>query len=276
MGDIPKIEEIPLNKAFAKNDKTMRIAIIDDFTNKSVFIDNDNNPDISHGQLVKRFIQEGLPNAQIESLDMNSPHNISTQLDYILTNIKNGQKYDAINLSAGNDANIELLSQILDEKITPENLAKNKELIRNWYYSIGDDCDNKDLVEIKESIQKLSEIASCGVPIYVAAGRNDKKTFNVMTLADNVNTVGALNSQGEKTEQLKDNSLINKWELGVFEIKKVKDKDNKKGFDFTGDGSIDVYNDETSSLLKTRNTQIMSGTSISAPRVLVKDLLKKE
>lgn len=101
-------------------DKRKRIAIVDDFTNKSVFIDADFKPDLTHGEVVSRFLEEGLPDAElvrfkghcIKATDDEMPsdeenicflRSISEQLDKILQDIKNGKTYDAINISLGFD-----------------------------------------------------------------------------------------------------------------------------------------------------------------------------
>lgn len=262
------IDTNAVSKPQQNSDKKLRIAIVDDFTTKSVFIDWDETPDISHGRAVKRFIEEGLPQAQIDTFDTKSDSSseVNKQLDAVLKDIENGKKYDALNLSMGTVSSFADLSEIMGVQITPDNVAQKKDSIREWM------ARQKGL-KSQETIQKLDEISSKGVSVYVAAGNHGKKIFSLYSLSKDVKTVGSLDGNGCKDSSCANNSLINSWGLGIFNINKTQNKKGQAGFDFTGDGSIDVYENETSSPTKIP-TQTIEGTSIAAPLVLVKDFKK--
>lgn len=275
-----------LLKPLANSDKKLKVAIVDDFTTKSIFVDGDNTPDIAHGKIMKRFIEEGLPEAQIDSFDIKSSYGAemlmgtNSQLSSILQNINDGQKYDALNISLSGFINFSYLSKLMGKQITPENILQYKGEIKKWLDSQKDLTkitmhNNENLTQENEIIQKLDEISAKGVKIYIAAG-NSADTFNAFSLAENVKTVGALDLKGDKMNEFSNNSLINSWALGISQINKVQDSKGKLGFDITGDGSIDIYADETSSFFKFTGDPIR-GTSGATPIALVRDFkqLKK-
>ncbi len=64
-----KIQQPKAQEAVFENNQAQdrpRIAVVDNFTHKEILIDLDGKPDLSHGEVVERFIEEGLPNAQID------------------------------------------------------------------------------------------------------------------------------------------------------------------------------------------------------------------
>lgn len=260
------------------NAKVRHIAVIDDFTNKSLFIDADFSPDISHGEAVTRFIKEGLPNSQIETFDTKSSKNsevgIIKCLDELLKRIDRGEKYDALNLSFSKDLDIKSLSPFLNKKITAKNLNQHKTEIKQWIDSSNLD---KEAKEIREIIHKLDRIESKGVKIYTIAGNEGTNNFNMFSLVNNVNTIGARDFNNKnKANFSADNSLVTGWETGEFQIRKLKNTKGNWGFDYTDDGTIDIYSDKTTSFIKMSNPFGLNGTSFSTPKALVKDIKKKK
>lgn len=269
----------PPDKTSGSNKK---VAIIDDFTTKSVFIDKDAKPDVAHGEVVKRFIQEGLPQAQIDCFGVKSEEgndaflkSANAGLDSIIKKINNGEKYDALNISFSATTYYSTISEQMGEEITPENIAQKKDAIKKW---MENEKTDQGLIEIKEMIKKLDVISSKGVPVYICAdqGKHQKtkgfQVFNLLTLTDNVKSVGLLNEKGDKSRYATDNSLITDWSQGEFKIQKKTDSDGKTGFDYTGDGTIDVYEEQTTSSSKKVNPKGLIGTSFSSPKALARDL----
>lgn len=261
--------------------KKPKIAIMDNFEDKSVFVDWDNKPDISHGDAVKRFIEEELPDAEIEcfnNITMNekptlekaeeSFKTLNENLNKVLKNIENGKKYDAINISQSSYIDIFLLSMQLNKTITPENISEHKDEIKKWLETVKTDGTGEQL---KQIIKNFDKISSKGVPIYVGAGNKGSSMFNMYTLGNNNYSVGALDNNKEKTDFSADNSTITHWAKGVFDVKKITDKSNKTGFDFTGDGTIDIETKDTTAFFKIGASKIM-GTSFSTPKALIHDL----
>lgn len=249
-----------------------RVVVIDDFTTKQVYLDFDFKPDATHGEVVSRFIEEGLPSAQIDKINIktNNLSNIIGALEKVLSSIDSGIKYDALNMSFGNFFNIKYLAQILDKNINEANINKYKNDIKNWLNTANVDDNGK---QIRKIIQLLDNISSHGVPIYLSAGNAGKENFNLFSLAEKSVTVGALNKDN-KTKSKFNCSLVDKWTQGCFSIRKLTDKKGHTGFDYTGDGTIDKYTTSTSSYTKWANPYGIYGSSFASPRQLVQDLLK--
>lgn len=111
-----------------------RIAIIDCFAYKYMDLDNDGKPDISHGNLLLRFLEEGLPDAEIVKYDIDKHGTylvtmfyrifyVEKELAKLISNIENGEKYDALNFSW------QILHSYKDN-LTPENLLDKRDAIR--------------------------------------------------------------------------------------------------------------------------------------------------
>lgn len=249
----------------------LNIALIDIFkkTYDSGCIDWDDLPDVSHGDITKRIIQEGLPNAEIDCFG----ESMIGSLDEILKNIHNGKKYDALNLSCGIDNKFSELSKAIGKPITSENISENIDEVKKL---INRSTKDKHTMQLKQIIEKLDEIADTGTKVYIAAGNERNKRLNLLTLSKKNNSVGALDLKGKKARFSNANSLVNKWEIGVFKIKQIKDSNGKIGFDYTGDGSIDIYADQTTAHYKRRSWKGIRGTSFSCPTALVNDLKEKE
>lgn len=243
-----------------------KIAVIDEYKNKILKIDWDNEPDMIHGVAVESFIKSSLPNAEITRFDTNlNEKSVKDALELIL---KSGIKYDALNLSKSSDIKLKDLSLITGFKVTNETLAKDKKIIKERFFASG----HKESADIQAIIQNLEKLASDGTKIYISAGNKGKKSLNLYTLAHGVNVVGALNRYGvQKASFTSDNALINRWNKGVFYITKIKDSSGRAGFDINEDSQIDILADETSAKIKKPASKIY-GTSFASPSALVNDL----
>lgn len=255
------------------------IAIIDDFTNKTEFIDNDDWGDVAHGQLIKKIIKEGLPDAKIRPFEIRTNINGTTSgkeinkvLDEVIMAIDSGEKFDAINISLESTLPLKEVSKQLGKQITPENLKENRELVKNLILKINN--INGDS-QIKRQFEKLEKITAKGVPVYIAASNGGKSNFNPYSLAKGVKTVGSLDKKGAKANFSADNSLITNWEPGVFGLTTLKDKNNKIGYDITDDGTIDVYPEQLTSPKEIYQDSGIEGTSYSTPKAIVRDLKHK-
>lgn len=272
---VDKVKQLQAGKQAQKTVKQPKnIALIDDFTNNSVFIDDDFLPDATHGEVVTRFIREGLPNAKIEPFDIgdgeNRPSRAIKALDKMLADMDKGVKYDALNFSFGYGFDFGMLSASIRQIITPANIKKHKEEVKNWL-NTAQVC--KKEAEVRDIIVKLEKLSSKGVKVYVSAGNKGKikpNSFNMFSLASGVKSVGALDEHRKKSKLSVDDSLITNWETGVFKIRKMRDKKGKLGFDYTGDGTVDIYVESTTSQKK-KPQKFLSGTSFAAPKILTKD-----
>lgn len=251
--------------------KNKDIAIVDDFKTKDICIDFDFTPDVSHGEVVKRFIQEELPQANIDTFQITKTNGATyaPALKSVLDKIQKGRKYDALNLSMSAPVDFTYLSKKVGKQITPDNVIQNADNIKKWIYSEKND---KTVIQLREALEQLDKISAGGVQIYVAAGNEGKNKFNLLNLAKNAKVVGSVNSKGQKTNFTEDNSFVKNWDLGSFSIKRAYDSKGKLGFDYTGDGSVDIYAEKTTSWFKFGSFSNIEGTSISCPRKLAKDL----
>lgn len=271
----------PINGADSKSvsNKPVRVAIVDSFTEKSIFIDGDSKPDIPHGNASKRIIEEGLPKARIETFDTKGADivpdyndSVDEQLGNVVNKVRNGEKYDYLNFSIATREPYSALSASMGQNVTPENVYWFKPALKNKVMSVPPNGDH-DLYAIKKSIEKLDELTASGVKVYIAAGDSDDgNTFNLYTLANGVHIVGGSSGDGKVSKFSVWNSSITDWASGDCLIRKVKNSDGKVlGYDYTGDGSIDFKATNPN-----RNTSDSSfcGTSFSCPRAIVKDASK--
>lgn len=291
----------PINevtKTIEPKKPNLNIAIIDDFSNKSVFIDSDDIPDVAHGKVVERFIKEGLPDAQISEFDIKNAElptalsNINNQLDNVLREIKNGKKFDALNISLSDNSSFETLSEILGVRLSPWGTAKYRDELRQIIkkgaqVSLDQNATEEEIkthnnaVELNDIITKIDEISSTGVNVFMSAGNTLRdtpgKTFannlNLFSLAKTYKTVGAKNERGSTADFSNYNDLVNEWEKGVFHFKTMTDKNGEEGIDYTGDGTIDIYKKDLSSQNIMDGIQ---GTSFATPLALVKDFKNRK
>lgn len=253
-----------LQSSVVKKAPPVKIAVVDDYFQKTIRIDSDRIPDMVHGVAVEAFIKSGLPNAQITRMSTTyDESSVKNALTYILNG---AEKYDAINLSKSSDISYKEISKFIGMKVTPQNVAQNKDEIKNRFFA----SKHHDAQYIKEIITSLEKIAADGTKIYIAAGNNGNKNFNLYTLADGVNVVGATLKHGKIAPYSSSNKLVTRYERGSFRINKVKDENGQWGFDITQNGKPDIMASETTSKVKKAFFDLY-GTSFAAPQALARD-----
>lgn len=258
--------------------KTKHYAIIDSYSQKTVDVDGDKIPDTSHGEVVEKVIRDRHPGVKISRYDTASDkykHALDQKktmnaLDDIYDRIKSGEHFDGVNLSASSDVRIKSLNRYTDpdHPISKDNISENEAKLRNndRYKS------NLEYWKTDKVINKLEKVTSEGVPVYTAAGNDGPKNYNQYGLAKGVTQVGALGVDGKKHPSSADNSDVKRWAQGEVEIKSVKDSSGKiKGYDYTGDGKMDISADKTSGKGKTFKPKKIFGTSFSTPKALSED-----
>ena len=258
----------PVFSAFVfnqRNAKAKNVAMVDEFSRKTIQLDVDRKPDITHGEAVEAFIKSGLPDVTVDRFDTNV--NEDTVRDALKTILSRRGKYDAVNISKSSDITYKDLSRLVGCKITPKNLKEKKELIKDKFFK----SNHPEAGYLKEINTYLEELVKSGTRVYIASGNQAKKTLNLYTLADGVEVVGALKNNGKRAGFSTINSLVNRHEKGVFKVKKIKDEKGEKGFDFTQDGKVDIYDKDTTSRFKFPLFWL-TGTSFAAPQALIKDL----
>ena len=258
-----------------------RIAVIDDFTEKTMDFDADGIPDSTHGDRVFRFLEEGLPDANLVKFDLNDYINpeyepfqgpqIENVLKKLVSDVKNGVHYDAVNISMSHDVEYECEKCI--PGITPENLKDNYEQIRAYLKQGYFDQKIAD-----NNVSLIEELINAGVKVYIGAGNKGNNAYNAYGLAKGAIIVGSTKSDGTKSDFSADNSLVNKWARGSFPVAVTQD-----GIDYTADGTTDVRFEDLSSIGENGNEQakeafinfakgrFIRGTSYAVPNAVVND-----
>lgn len=277
-------EEPQVCDRFVKEVKHAKTIVVpDNYIHNGISIDWDMLGDISHGEAVSILLENGLPNVNIlkrhvyaenENDKLGLIKNLNNLFDSMLEDIKQGKKYDAVNLSLGFSVSYEALSMETGLEITPEDVGYMTEYIKEALYKIPDDEFSIRAVPMKETIEaikKMDELSKKGVKFYIAAGNSENRRFELFTLAENAIVVGALDKKGRKASYTADNSMINRLENGVVTSELTED-----GYDLTGDGIMDFPDSRTTSWLKFwLPTMNIEGTSFATPRAIIKDFLNK-
>ncbi len=139
---IPVVDRIVARTEVADTFQRVRpktVGVIDFFSNDHININLDFTPDVSHGFVTSRIIEEGLPEANVKKFDVLNGadeddndllyHNMDSILKKIRQDIKNGTKYHAINISLGEEIKFSSLNKQLGTNFSKENIKdKAKEL----------------------------------------------------------------------------------------------------------------------------------------------------
>ncbi len=239
----------------ALEEKKPLFVVIDDFTTKKYDIDADGKFDTTHGKSIVSIIKAKCPDAKVIEKPLSplqegrlDPDNIADKFKEVL---KSKEKIDGVNMSLTSSYSFKKASELIDEEVTPQNLAEKKPKIREKLSK-----SNKNMLSAIEIVTEQ------GIPVYIAGGNKGKDNFGLESLAEGVNTVGAINANGEITKFSANNSLITDWSQGVFSLQPVKDDKgnmtgltitnaNKAEFPIDGQPAINKY-DEYLNLIKNR------------------------
>jgi hypothetical protein len=219
-----------------------RVAVVDDFGAKSVDIDGDAVPDLSHGETVSRIIRgfrrgvEVVPfNLDFEGADTleDNRNKLATQFQDLFERISaKKERFDAANLSIGSDIAYDEVRFEDGRQLTPGNLAGHSDELVTWAYTSSP--YRYKVLEALDGVLRLTKL-------YLAAGNSGDTHFSFNSVLEGQTTVGATSAKGNKLPYSPTNNLVSRYEQGTFGIVKVAD-----GFDITGDGIADVMNHEVS------------------------------
>ena len=249
----PPAEELP-------NTKCPRIAVIDNFIRKNKDLDQDGIHDTTHGDIVFRFLEEGLPNADIAKFDIDEDlpflsyaERVGRQLEKLIKLIEKGEKFDVVNLSFS-------FNRKFTNDITPDNILSHRnaiisQLAKGDYFMRGE----ARCVTLIEKLHKM------GVKVYIGAGNAGKGEYNVLSLAQGTITVGGLNEDGTKADFSADNTYVTRWNQSVFSITKTEN-----GIDFTGNDIADMLYEDLSAAGENLVKELF-GTSFAAPTAIIED-----
>lgn len=284
----------PLYADIYKNEienKPSIVAVVDKYTGdqkeNGILIDDDEKPDIYHGDLVTEYIKSGGKNITTQRIDAKET---TETLSKRLKSVADGeyQDFDAVNISLACNIKYSDVAQTLGvDGVTPATLAdKRSEIIYGLATTEGYN-------DIYQSIRHIDKIVKNGTPVYIAAG-NESDSFNALTLAKGSVSVGGLETDGpDKGKPIKEfsqNTEIDLYYPGKYRVNKVSSKDNflygriddtkgKKEEEFfnlgggikggsVGKGVVLIPLDEMTS---NKPSKTVNGTSLASPNALTED-----
>jgi len=246
------------------------VAIISNFDQKVIDIDGDNIPDLSHGDTISRIVKSFYPDIKIQELKIKNNKDGSfnmtepiLRLKELANAIDNEEKIDAVNISLGQEIEINTLRECTGLPLDRENLKDYKTQIRNWLKNPSIPFAPKAILDLQhpgksdrliqefkvfnQAIEAIEQITNKGIPVYISAGNEGSEYFNILALAERSIPIGAQDSKGIKESFSADNSLINRFEQGIYNISPITDKNNlTTNYDLTGDNKPEVFSNEVS------------------------------
>jgi hypothetical protein len=167
---------------------------------------------------------------------------ILAQLKEIKRRIEDGEPIAGLNLSLSvklnrSELDFARLKDIFSIDTSPENIRYDSKGIRR---ALSLSTDFKTQWEI---VRTLDEICQ-RIPVFVAATNNGKDSFNLLSLANGIHTIGATNAIGEIVDFSPEHSLVSGNSQGVINIIEIYDGKSMVGFDINGDGKPEVLSSE--------------------------------
>jgi hypothetical protein len=202
--------------------------------------------------------------SRVETLNMSFERSLT--FDQLGTLLQNGQPALRPDLAGA-------LKALQDPKTTNPEAART--LVRDELYKLagspaagpaGPLAELQGPVGILRSIEALN---TRGVQVVLAAGNSGPNTFNLYSLANGVQTVGAVAAPGGPVLDFSgSNALVKDFRPGAFPIRPVNLPSGQPGIDFTGDNKADIPS--TPGLLSggpagPKPQGVIAGTSFSSP-----------
>lgn len=202
--------------------------------------------------------------------------NSTPSLNKLNQSINQGEKIDAVNISATIGVRIDDLAKVTGLPLTRDNLKAYNNEVRNWFK----ETKIHDLQWPDKNLRSVENITQKGVPVFIAAGNDGPDYVNLYSFAKGVTIVGALKEDDKtKTPYSGDNSLVSGWARGDYPITQVKNQDGKIGYDINADNKIDIPEENVTGH-KTQDLQLVNsitliGTSNASPAFTGKYLRQK-
>ena len=268
------------NKSELKETKSEDISqknvlVLDDFIEKDIDINDDDTCDVTHGELVSKIIEAGLPEYNVDKIDAHI--RCFRDSDYkqeLFEKIMNGKKrYEAANISIGPNISYKELSERTGIDVNRENLASKAKEIKTYLKSHPDDylmngnifMDAK-MGGIADILDILDSLSAKGTKLYVSTSNSGPHYLNLISLADGAVVVGAVDSTGIK-DYTSVNSLVKRFCDDAVKISKTND-----GYSIDGGKTTAFRNLEVTKGSNNPYPHIHEGTSFATPRVLTMDL----
>ncbi len=204
--------------------KQPRVAVIDDFKVRRVDINRTGDKDLPHGNAVVPVLKSEAATASLQPLIQVFTNDervkvltdfIPEQVDKILEECAKKGDFDAVNISAGLHKSISFLSRKTGiEDLSPDNLNKNKERIREYLLESNID-------KVAKTILSLEKITDKGIKVYVAAGNKGPEYVNLFSFAKGVISVGATDANGKLLSSSACNDML-KYMVGEYSVGQEK------------------------------------------------------
>ena len=273
--DTPFLEKMFKNNPEEISEKN--ILVLDDFADfeKQIYINDDDTFDITHGELVSKIIENGLPDYKVDKVEAFIGCNSdSFQKHKQFDNILNGKKkYKAANVSLGCDISYDELSARTGIDVTPDNIASKAKEVKAYlkehpdeYLKEGTIFMDATMGGVADFIDGLDSLSAKGTKIYVSTCNKGPNRLNLVSLVDGSVTVGAVDDYGT-TYYSSENSLVRRHDNGTVNITKTKD-----GYSIDGGRTTAFKNTQVSKGSNKPYPYTHEGASLATPRVLVMDL----
>ena len=260
------------NLYFAASKKPL--AIVDHYLAGINRVDGNLLVHSSHAGLVKAHARHVYP--EISILDYESTilsENYCTPVNALanlLNDINHGVEVGAVNMSLGVEVHIDKIALELGLlKLKPKNVHEYRKTIKDSINQIDfskskysgtremDSLLNGELAkEVIDTIRLIEEITKKGIPVFIAAGNEGPNSLNLLTLADGVTSVGALNKDGSKVRVndtyswgSADNSIVSQWETVFYKPRPIyKENGDFNGFSLSLEDTLSSNQNEAPDL----------------------------
>lgn len=237
------------------------VAVIDNFKAKSMDIDGDFIPDLSHGKVVNTVIKGNYKKANIIAFDVAtkgadgkifiSTKKLGNAFKNIANRIDKGERIDSVNVSLGGSVNIKTMGNAIGKDLTRGNILENRGSIRNILKNpdkkfFPNPKTVKWFREVDTALTNIERVTQKGVKVYISGGNDGPHEFNLFNLAKGTVNVGATDALGTKMGYTADSKLINRFAQGTKSITPVYKKNILEGYDLTGKGKVDIPVNKTS------------------------------
>ena len=269
---------IPLFEKHFNNDikelPDKNILVLDNFSEKVIEINDDDTCDITHGELISKIIETGLPGYNVERKGTYiSSVGGSFDRERLFNNILNGKKYKAANVSIGAEISFDELSERTGINVTSENIALKAREIKTYlkehpdkYLKNGNSFLPAEMGGVANFIDVLDSLSAMGTKIYVSTCNEGPRYLNLVSLVDGAIVVGAADSTGTKYYS-SENTLVKKHYADTVKITKTKD-----GYSIDNGKTTAFMNTQVSKGSNKPYAYTHQGASFATPRVLITDL----
>ncbi len=218
-----------------------KVALVDLVATSKVDIDGDGIGDMPHHELVRRILKAYCPSAQVTKLltqlspGKHPERQIAEVFNGIAEQAEGGNYYDAVCIPLGIESKYSDI-ELPDRELSPKNIINQRAAINR---ELNDETE-KRWQFIPPVVAAIERLIKTGTPVYIAAGNYGSDAFSFLNVVHQAIQVGALHGN-RKAPYSVDNSVINRWEQGFYEVSKVKG-----GYDLTGDNVPEVLDSEVS------------------------------